>query len=65
VTQGLSLTTALMGAGLVDRLQVTLFPVVYGQTGVHSIFQNRPGHAARQSGRSSALPLRALSIYPT
>jgi dihydrofolate reductase len=30
---------ALMGAGLVDRLQVTVFPVVTGQTGDEPIFQ--------------------------
>jgi dihydrofolate reductase len=34
----LSLNRALMGAGLVDRLQVTLFPVVTGQTGADPIF---------------------------
>jgi dihydrofolate reductase len=35
----LSLNRALMAAGLVDRLQVTLFPVICGQTGVDPIFQ--------------------------
>ncbi|TDD23668.1 dihydrofolate reductase family protein [Nonomuraea diastatica] len=35
----LSLNRALMAAGLVDRVQVTLFPVVTGQTGVDPIFQ--------------------------
>ena len=35
----LSLNRALMGAGLVDRVQVTLFPVVTGQTGLDPIFQ--------------------------
>jgi len=30
---------ALMSAGLVDRVQVTLFPVVTGQTGTEPIFQ--------------------------
>jgi dihydrofolate reductase len=34
----LSLNRALMGAGLVDRVQVTLFPVITGQTGVSPIF---------------------------
>ncbi len=34
----LSLNRALMAAGLVDRVQVTLFPVVTGQTGVDPIF---------------------------
>jgi len=35
----LSMNRALMGAGLVDRVQVTLFPVITGQTGVDPIFQ--------------------------
>jgi len=35
----LSLNRALMAAGLVDRVQVTLFPVITGQTGVEPIFE--------------------------
>ena len=35
----LSLNRALMAAGLVDRVQVTLFPVITGQTGADRIFQ--------------------------
>ena len=35
----LSLNRALMAAGLVDRVQVTLFPVITGQTGEAPIFQ--------------------------
>jgi dihydrofolate reductase len=35
----LSLNRALMAAGLVDRVQVTVFPVIAGQTGVEPIFQ--------------------------
>ena len=35
----LSLNRALMAAGLVDRVQVTLFPVITGQTGADPIFQ--------------------------
>jgi dihydrofolate reductase len=35
----LSLNRALMAAGLVDHLQVTLFPVITGQTGDEPIFQ--------------------------
>ncbi|HYJ67307.1 MAG TPA: dihydrofolate reductase family protein [Nocardioidaceae bacterium] len=35
----LSLNRALMAAGLVDRVQVTLFPVITGQTGESPIFQ--------------------------
>ena len=36
----LSMNRALMAAGLVDRLQVTLFPVITGQTGDDPIFQD-------------------------
>ncbi|HEY6297785.1 MAG TPA: dihydrofolate reductase family protein [Streptosporangiaceae bacterium] len=35
----LSMNWALMAAGLVDRVQVTLFPVITGQTGTDPIFQ--------------------------
>jgi dihydrofolate reductase len=35
----LSLNRALMAAGLVDRVQVTLFPVITGQTGTDPIFR--------------------------
>jgi dihydrofolate reductase len=35
----LSLNRALMAAGLVDFLQVTLFPVITGETGLDPIFQ--------------------------
>jgi dihydrofolate reductase len=35
----LSLNRSLMGAGLVDRVQVTFFPVITGQTGLDPIFQ--------------------------
>jgi dihydrofolate reductase len=34
----ISLNRALMAAGLVDRVQVTLFPVITGKTGAHPIF---------------------------
>jgi dihydrofolate reductase len=36
----LSMNRALMAAGLVDRVQVTLFPVITGQTGMEPIFQD-------------------------
>jgi dihydrofolate reductase len=36
----LSMNRALMAAGLVDRLQVTLFPVITGQSGLEPIFHN-------------------------
>jgi dihydrofolate reductase len=35
----LSMNRALMAAGLVDRVQVTLFPVITGQTGESPIFE--------------------------
>ena len=35
----LSMNRALMAAGLVDLVQVTLFPVITGQTGVNPVFQ--------------------------
>jgi hypothetical protein len=35
----LSLNWALMAAGLVDRLQVTIFPVISGQTGTSPILR--------------------------
>ncbi|MEU9688408.1 dihydrofolate reductase family protein [Amycolatopsis japonica] len=35
----LSMNRALMAAGLVDRVQVTVFPVITGRTGASSIFQ--------------------------
>ena len=35
----LSMNRALMAAGLVDQVQVTLFPVITGQTGADPIFQ--------------------------
>ncbi|SMD23545.1 dihydrofolate reductase family protein [Kibdelosporangium aridum] len=36
----LSLNRALMAAGLVDRVHVTVFPVITGQTGVDPIFKD-------------------------
>src|SRR5262249_15549282 len=38
----LSMNRALMAAGLVDRVQVTLFPVITGETGVSPIFRGAP-----------------------
>lgn len=34
----LALNRSLMAAGLVDRVQVTVFPVITGQTGLYPIF---------------------------
>ena len=36
----LSMNRALMAAGLVDRVQVTLFPVITGATGLDPVFQH-------------------------
>ncbi|GAA3130865.1 dihydrofolate reductase [Kribbella aluminosa] len=38
----LTLNRALLAAGLVDRVQVTVFPVITGQTGVDPIFGGAP-----------------------
>ena len=38
----LSMNRALMAAGLVDQVQVTLFPVITGQTGLNPIFAGAP-----------------------
>jgi dihydrofolate reductase len=38
----LSVNWALLAAGLVDRIQVTVFPVVTGKTGVDRIFEGAP-----------------------
>ena len=35
----LAMNRALMAAGLVDRIQLTIFPVITGQTGLDPIFQ--------------------------
>ncbi|MFF7134499.1 dihydrofolate reductase family protein [Streptomyces sp. NPDC008196] len=35
----LSMNRALMAAGLVDRVQVTVFPVITGRTGIDPVFQ--------------------------
>ena len=35
----LSMNRSLMAAGLVDRVQVTLFPVITGQTGLNPVFE--------------------------
>jgi dihydrofolate reductase len=35
----LAMNRALMAAGLVDRVQVTLYPVITGQTGLEPVFQ--------------------------
>jgi dihydrofolate reductase len=56
----LSLNRALMAAGLVDRVQVTLFPVITGRTGIDPIFQGAADFDLElsSSGRSTATPRR-------
>ena len=36
----LSMNRSLMAAGLVDRVQVTLFPVITGRTGLDPVFRD-------------------------
>ena len=52
----LSLNRALMAAGLVDRVQVTFFPVITGQTGWTRSFRVRPTStwSWSRAGRSTA-----------
>ncbi|OZE37629.1 deaminase [Rhodococcus sp. 05-2254-4] len=38
----ISLNRALMAAGLVDRLQLTIFPVITGTNGTHPIYRDGP-----------------------
>jgi len=38
----LSMNRALMAAGLVDRVQITIFPVITGRTGLGPIFEGAP-----------------------
>ena len=40
----LSMNRALMAAGLVDRVQVTLFPVISGPTGADPVFGGGAGY---------------------
>ena len=35
-----SMNRSLLAAGLVDRLQLTVFPVITGQTGAHPLFRD-------------------------
>ena len=49
----LSMNRALMAADLVDRVQVTLFPVITGQTGLDPIFDG----AARPARLSPSMHL--------
>jgi len=62
----LSMNRALMAAGLVDRVQVTLFPAITGQTGLDPIFGVRPTSTSScsRTGRSTVAP-RSSSTDPT
>ena len=50
----LSLNWALMAAGLVDRLQVTIFPVISGRTGTSPILAGRGRFRPRATGKPDA-----------
>ena len=54
----LSLNWALMAAGLVDRLEVTIFPVISGRTGTSPILGARATSTSScsRAGRSTATP---------
>jgi len=54
----LSMNRALMAAGLVDRVQVTIFPVITGQNGSDAIFE---GAADFDSSCSRVAPSPAIS----
>jgi dihydrofolate reductase len=60
----LSMNRALMAAGLVDRVQVTLFPVITGQSGSDAIFE---GAADLQLAESRTLDsdIQELIYVPT
>ena len=61
----LSLNRALMAAGLVDRVQVTLFPVI-SQTGLDPIFRVRPTStwSWSRAGRSTVTSRAHLPAHP-
>ena len=62
----LSLNRALMAAGLVDRVQVTLFPVITGRTGLEPIFRVRPTSiwSWSRAGRRRPHPRAHLPAHP-
>jgi dihydrofolate reductase len=57
----LSMNRALMAAGLVDRVQVTLFPVVTGQTGLEPVFGGAADFDLELIG-STTLDARTLEL---
>ncbi len=62
----LSLNRALMAAGLVDRVQITIFPVISGQTGRPRSSRERPTSTSNcsKAGRSTAAPRRSSTGPP-
>jgi dihydrofolate reductase len=62
----LSMNRALMAAGLVDRIQVTLFPVITGQTGSEPSFWVQPTSTSSWSraGRSTAASKSSTTSPP-
>jgi dihydrofolate reductase len=62
----LSMNRALMAAGLVDRVQVTLFPVITGQTGADPIFQGAADFDLELvEGRTLDSNIQELTYRPT
>ena len=51
----LSMNRALMAAGLVDRVQVTIFPVLTGRTGIDPIFKGAADFDLRASRATGTL----------
>ena len=62
----LSMNRALMAAGLVDRVQVTLFPVICDQTGEDRVFEGAADFDLELSrpGRSTATLKAHLPAHP-
>ena len=63
----LSLNRALMTAGLVDRVQVTIFPVLTGQTGVDPVSRVRPTStwSCSKPGRLTVAPRNSSTGPPS
>ncbi|WP_138758790.1 dihydrofolate reductase family protein [Modestobacter altitudinis] len=62
----LSLNRALMAAGLVDRVQLTIFPVITGRTGEESVFQGAADFDLELlSGRTFDGRIQELVYRPT
>ncbi|WP_371603143.1 dihydrofolate reductase family protein [Streptomyces sp. NBC_01220] len=62
----LSMNRALMAAGLVDRVQVTLFPVITGRTGLDPIFKGAADFDLELTGhRTLDGDIQELTYRPT